>query len=78
MAGKPDQTNRRHGSYLLTREELERVRAMQARFREELHGTSRAARLALLRSLATDVTETAGKRIVNYLVPNTPREGSEE
>jgi hypothetical protein len=78
MAGNEHKANDRRGPYRITGEELERVRAMQERFREELHGTSRACRLALLRSLTTDVTETTGERLVNYLAPNIPREGSKE
>jgi hypothetical protein len=73
MAGNEHKADDRRGPYRLTGEERERVRAMQQRFREELHGTSRRSRLALLRSLATDVTKTAGQRIVSYLAPNTPR-----
>jgi hypothetical protein len=72
MAEDERKANDRRGPYRVTGEELERVRAMQHRFREELQGTSRDSRLALLRSLATDVTQTARERIVNYLAPNTP------
>jgi hypothetical protein len=77
MAGNEHKADDRRGPYRLTGEERERVRQMQQRFREELHGTSRRSRLALLRSLATDVTKTAGERLVNYLAPITPREESE-
>ena len=73
MAGNERKENDRRGHYALTDAERERVRQMQQRFREQLHGTSRRSRLALLRSLATDVTETAGQRIVSYIAPITPQ-----
>lgn len=72
------QADDRRGPYRLTGQERERVRAIQQQFREELRGTSRDSRLALLRSLGTDVTPSARERIVNYLAPNTdPGEESE-
>jgi hypothetical protein len=78
MAGNERKENDRRGHYALTDAERERVRQMQQRNREQLHGTSRLSRLALLRSLATDVTETAGKRIVTYIAPNNPGRESDE
>jgi hypothetical protein len=78
MAENERKADDRRGPYRLTGEERERVRGMQQRFREELQGASRDSRLALLRSLATDVTASARERIVNYLAPNTdPGEESE-
>jgi hypothetical protein len=72
MGTNEHKANDRHGPYRLTGEERERARQIQQQFREELRGTSRHSRLALLRSLATDVTEKASNRIVSYLASSTP------